>query len=129
MSNEYGKKTNAMNAVVSSALPEDEKMYVYYSAYKTSNVTGDPLNNLNTVAIRGKVILEQEYDDCKSYRSEVVENPTWLDIAVLANKMIITTQDFHYFLEGVNPVTVGGINKRKQKKIDGVKVYTFSMGS
>ena len=123
---DYGDKLNEMEAMVDDALPAGEKSYVFYSAYKTSKATDNPLNNLKQVAIKGKVVLVQDNDEFwgegKAYRSDTVENPTWLDIAVMANKMIKTVGDFHHiFLEGVFPT--------KGKTHDGVKIYTFSMGS
>jgi len=125
---EYGKKLDEMEDMIDAALPKGEKSMVFYSAYKTSKATDNPLNNLNKVAIRGKVIMMQEHDDfwgddkSETYYSDVLENPTWLDIAVCANKMIHTVRDSHHrFLEGVY--------RMKGKTINGVKVYTFSMGS
>lgn len=124
MSDNYGNQLDTMNSAIEDAI--GGRAIVFYSAYKTSKSTGDPLNNLNQVAIRGKVILAAPYDDFwgedgKAYQSEVVEDPTWLEVAVLADAMIRTTKDTHHsFLEGVFPT---------KKKIDGVKVYEFSMGS
>jgi hypothetical protein len=127
MSDEYGDKLNEMEAMVVDALPAGEKSMVFYSAYKTSKATDNPLNNLKQIAIRGKVVMVQAADDfwgdekSEAYKSDVLDNPTWLDIAVRANKMIHTVRDAHHiFLEGVYPTG---------KKVDGVKTYEFSMGS
>ena len=122
----YCEQLDKMEKMVKDALPEGERAYVCYSAYKTSKTTGNPLNNLKQVAISGKVIMHQNRDDFgfgggSKYTSEVLENPTWLDISVAANKMIPITGDYHHsFLEAVYPA---------KKRIDGVKVYSFSMGS
>jgi len=121
----YGEQLDKMEKMVKDALPVGEQAYVCYSAYKTSKATDNPLNNLKQVAIRGKVIMQQNHDEFwgggSKYTSEVMENPTWLDISVAANKMIPTTGDYHHsFLEAVYPA---------KKKIEGVKVYNFSMGS
>jgi hypothetical protein len=51
----------------------------------------------------------------------VVEDPTWLDVAVLANDMIHTSGDFHHvFLEGINEIG---------HDADGTQIYQFAMGS
>lgn len=123
-----GSKREVMNDAVKAALPEGEKMHVYYSVYKTSKTTGLPLNNLNTIAVRGKVIITESREEfwggkeSESYQSDVLENPTWLDIAVAANAMIITVRDFHH-------IFIEGVYARKGKKINGIKVYSFAMGS
>lgn len=98
---------------------------VIYSAYKGDY--DDPINNLDDVAIKGKCILvgyKDEFfggDKSRDYQSLIAENPTWLDIAVLANDMIEVTNDYHHvFLEGVS---------NTRKKIDDIPVYEFDMGS
>jgi len=123
---EYGQKLDEMSDAIHAALPEGEKMYVSYSAYKTSKTTDNPLNNLKQVAVSGKVMVIQEHDEFwgegKTYQSKVLENPTWLDLAVVANEMIQVTGDYHHiFLEAVAP--------RKTKTPRGVKIYKFVMGS
>jgi len=124
MVKDFGERADEMRATIDEALGKSS--LVYYSAYKSSETTGLQLNNLSQIAIRGKVILRQQFDDFwgstgGDYQSEVVENPTWLDIALLADSMIHTTNDKHHvFLEGVHPANV---------KIGGVKVYEFFMGS
>ena len=81
--------------------------------------------DMNDIAIMGKAVIEMPYDgfwgEGEDYRSEVVENPTWLDLAVLADAAIRTTGDYHHsFFEG--------IRYRKDEKYD-VEVYHFIMGS
>lgn len=121
---EYSKRWNKMNDEIDKALPEGEKSYVLYSAYKTDE-DGLPVNNLHEVAVKGKAIFVGLYDSFwgkgKDYQSEVMENPTWLDVAVAANKMIQVTGDYHHvFLEDVY---------KTNYEIDGVPVYYLSMGS
>ncbi len=103
-----------------------EPMHVIYSAYETKE-NGTPIDNLDEIAVQGRVVLVQDtpYDheesEYSNYESEVLENPTWLQVALAANKMIATTGDNHHvFLEGVHGKTV---------RDDGVKVRSFSMGS
>jgi hypothetical protein len=120
---EYGKRINAIHEKIQESLGTDVERLVYYSAYKTKNDL--PVNNINTVAFKGKAILVAKHDDFwgdgSDYESDVVKNPTWLQIAVLANAMIQTTGDFHHqFLEGVH---------RTKETKDGVAVFEFAMGS
>jgi len=121
---DFNECADEMNTTIEEAI--GGKALVYYSAYKTSKTTGLQLNNLSQQAISGKVILRQQFEDFwggegKDYQSHVVTDPTWLDIAVLADVMIHTTNDRHHiFLEGVAPTN---------EKIGGVKVYEFVMGS
>jgi len=129
---EYGKKLDEMNSAVESALPEGEECFVYYSVYNMEN--GLPVNNLHEVAVEGKVIFTQNHDGFWgagiSYQSDVIENPTWLDVAVLANEMIKIVGDYHHiFLEGVSPVYVATINTYVRKVVGDVQYYEFDMGS
>lgn len=124
----YMSKMDSIDIKVEEAIKKDKQrvFYVNYSAYKTDK-DDNPIDNLNRVAIKGKVILEglaEKFYGCdraKNFRSKVLENPTWLDIAVQANRMIKMTKDHHHvFLEGV---------RKTGKNIDGIRIYEFSMGS
>ena len=97
---------------------------VIYSAY--ANQIDEPclpINNLHEVPFKGTFTVIGEYDSfwdgrgvgiigepmtqqCgKEFRSEPITDPTWLQLAVLANESILTTNDFHHiFLESVNLV-------------------------
>lgn len=83
--------------------------------------------NMNDIAFEGKGVLEEKYDEFwsdkgRDYRSPVVENPTWLEVALLADEMIRTTGDYHHsFLEGIRFF--------EEKTVDGVSIYRFVMGS
>ena len=84
-----------------------------------------PIDNLHEFAIKGRCILvcDSDHDEPEhgDYQSDVVENPTWLDMCVLMDAMIQRTGDFHHvYLEGVN---------KTEMKIGGVPVYRFSTGS
>ncbi len=119
---EYSKRIEAMHNKVKHAL-RDEEQFVYYSVYPTKNDL--PIDNIDDVAFEGKGILVAEKDsfwgDGERYESEVVENPTWVQISVLANAMIKTTGDYHHnFLEGI---------QRTEKTKDGITIFEFAMGS
>ena len=82
--------------------------------------------DMNEVAIEGKVVMVEPADEfwagegAEDYRSAVMENPTWLDIALAADDMIHTVKDFHHvFIEGVF----------RTGNEDDVEVYRFTMGS
>jgi hypothetical protein len=102
-----------------------QKPYVIYSAYQCDE-DGIPIDNLDEIAIEGNCVFVETgdtfYGDGSSYESDVFYNPTWLDIAVLANEMIKTTQDMHHvFLEGI-------IHTDKEQEA-GRKIVRFCMGS
>ncbi len=86
-----------------------------------------PIDNLDEVAIKGKAIIVAQPDDffggkeSKLYQSPVLENPTWLELTVIANQSIHSTLDEHHvFFEGID---------KEPKKIKGVQVYSLVMGS
>jgi hypothetical protein len=101
------------------------RVRVCYSAYEEDG-SGVPLDNLDQVAVKGRCVLVGPADEyfggprSREYRSEVLENPTWLQVAVHANAAIAVTRDRHHvFLEGLWPPGTGG----------GVAVCRFRMGS
>jgi hypothetical protein len=101
------------------------RVRVVYSAYDEDE-DGVPVDNLDEVAVRGKCVLvgpANEYfggPRSREYRSGVLEDPTWLQVAVHANAAIAVTRDRHHlFLEGLWPPSTGG----------DVAVYRFQMGS
>lgn len=117
------------NAKYSNALDEmhnlieenvNGKMLVFYSAYIIDD-NELPVNNLNEVAIVGSGRFVAEYNDFYAdegtdYISDLITNPTWLDVAILANDMIKTTGDnTHIYLEAVHDMNDG--------------TFTFCMGS
>jgi hypothetical protein len=79
--------------------------------------------HLHAVAAVGKCMFyKNPWDNCYSeaYVSDVVENPTWGDVCVMANKAIVMTHDYdHRFLEGIEFI----------ENDDDVKIYAFNMGS
>ena len=94
------------------------KVYVSYSNFEKDK-KGIPINNIDNIAVNGTIKMYQKHDPFwgkgTDYESKSIKNPTWLDIAKLANDMIkITGNKQHIFLEG--------IKKRKNK-------YYFIMGS
>ncbi len=83
---------------------------VIYSAYKT-DPDDIPINNLNEIAIAGRVQFKANRDELyggkssKEWISPILQDPTWLDLCEQADSMIKTTLDEHHvFLEGVEIV-------------------------
>lgn len=96
--------------------------FVYYSAYEHDS-NEIPINNLDDIAVKGKVYFFEEHVTTgpgTDYTSPIVENPTWLQVAILANEMIKTTGDTHHiFLENIEIL----------KEENGIKQMGFRMGS
>ena len=89
---------------------------VIYSAYTDEN------DRLDEIAATGKVIFVRKKDDwCdRAWQSQVMENPTWMDLIPIAEEMIRMSKDFHHvFLESI----------RKVKSVNGIDYYKFCMGS
>lgn len=130
----YRVASDAIEERVEAAIRESgEQVHVIYSAYKMDE-RDVPVDDLDESPILGPVVFEQlsdwkgeeaegyDRETWDDYRSGVADSPTWLTIAVFANRMIETTGDFHHvFLEGV--MDTG------RKTEDGVPIYSFSMGS
>ena len=81
------------------------KVYVSYSNFGKDK-KGIPINNIDNIAVNGTIKIYKKHDPyCEKstdYESEPIKNPTWLDIAKLANNMIkITGNKQHIFLEGI----------------------------
>lgn len=92
---------------VSDRLSEviDGKIHVVYCAFD-NDTKGVLINNLDDVVIYGSVKFVQkcnpQFGDGEDYESDFIVNPTWIDVAKLANDMIIKTGDYHNrILEGI----------------------------
>ena len=96
---------------------------VRFSAYKKDKA-GLPVNNLHFIAVPGKVVVVERHGPSwgngKDYKSAVRTNPTWLDLAVIANDMIHKTGDRrHIYLEDCEVVSIK----------NGIKYVELYMGS
>lgn len=106
----------AWKAKVDAALPIGR---CYYS------VGEDP----DQMAFAGTAVIRCDFawvqDGCSAFESEVVTNPTWLQVAVIADRMIDQTGDHHHiFLEGV------AIDRKRTDADDrGIDIYQLYMGS
>lgn len=127
----WARAYRAIDAEVCAAIRDaGQRVRVRYSAYR-SDANDIPRNNLKRVAARGRVIITSQRsqfyggEHSKNYQSDVVENPTWLDVALLANEAIGVTRDrTHCFLEGLKRM-----DDPHNPRDDDVKVYRLVMGS
>ena len=108
MENAWDKPHKALEEILG-------KRTVFYSVDKP----------MDEVAVEGKAVFIMRNDEFWGegidYRSEIKTNPTWLDVAVLADAAIRCTGDYHHsFLEGIYPVG---------ESILGAPMYEFTMGS
>ena len=102
---------------------------VSFSAYPE-----DYTNNLEEVAIEGRVQFKSDHQSFfggmaeefrKDYESEILENPTWLDLCLCCNDMINCTGDNHHiFLEGVHKTGSFTLDDKSF-----ILIYDFSTGS
>ena len=76
------------------------KPLVHYSAYKLDEY-GLPINNLHEKAIDGKAVVRLRHSGGgKDWESEVMHDPTWLDLTIVANQVIRLTRDYrHVYFE------------------------------
>lgn len=121
---EYDRRIDAIEERVQAAIAvqgEATPCLVAYSAY--GNDENDlPVDNLDHVAVHGMCRFRHTatHAEGSDYLSAIVNSPTWLDVALLANEMLRVTGDVdHYFFEGVC----------EQGSEDGVAMYAFQMGS
>jgi len=124
----YCAATDAIDARVNNACQEagHKEIVVDYSAYDSDSDSDIPIDNLNMMAAVGKIVLVAPADNfyggakSKPYRSQVLINPTWLQVAVCANAMILCTNDHHHcFLEAITFLRTEG----------DIGIFEFAMGS
>jgi hypothetical protein len=91
---------------------------IIYDAFSYDG-RGLPVDNLDEVAVTGIVRVEDEI--WETYVGDPIENPTWLRLAVEANKMALASGDNHHvFFEGV---------EIKRTNEEGVQILSLDMGS
>jgi hypothetical protein len=117
--------------VIAALLKDGQKPHVIYSAYQNDpdSPNYDILDdNLDDIAVSGKVMLWHPGDwnwggdETMDYRSPILENPTWLQVTLYANRMIEAINDYHHiFLES--------LEEQPHLHTADYKVYRFWMGS
>ena len=124
----FSDSMQSIQTRVCKAIKENgQDCYVFYAAHENENDI--PVDNLNEIAVSGKVKFVEQgdtfYGNGESYRSKVLVNPTWLDVCVVANEMILATGNKHHiYLEDV-------VLTEKTLFLDNneIKIARFSMGS
>jgi len=96
----------------------DGECVVVYSTYPLDE-NGLPVDNLDSIAVKGKVQVVDEIWD--SYIGEVLEDPTWLQLAVEANRMIIASGDYHH-------VSFEAVDEMEETE-EGVTILSLDLGS
>jgi len=127
----YRKAADPMTKKVDDAVHASgqEESVVFYSAYESTE-EGIPIDNLDAIPIEGKILLVDAgsdfYGNGEAYKGKTLDNPTWLELCVAANEMILTTKDLHHiYLEAVIPT---GKVLTLQDMTE-IKICHFSMGS
>lgn len=118
---ERDRLSEAIQARVKEAIGSD--CVVQFSAYRMDS-REMPIDNLDETAASGSVQFVQDHDPSwgqgKDYRSATVTNPTWMEVAAIANEMIgITGDKQHCYLEGFT----------RLRTENGVDILELDMGS
>jgi hypothetical protein len=93
---------------------------------RESRVVFELMDDLNDIAITGRCIFTYPYLDIDKwapglYRSPIMDNPTWLDFAVVADEAVHTAKDFHHcFAEGFS---------ENGYSAEGIPMYELDFGS
>lgn len=116
---EYDARLDAIRERVAAAVTGEP--FVLFSAYHLGD-DALPIDNLDEVAYDGrcKFVSPAGIWRERAYESSIISNPTWLDIAKLANDMIVLTGDRHHlYLEEIGRLGFEG----------DVAILDFIMGS
>lgn len=93
----YQLRIEEIDHQVEEAIKNDGQniVHVSFAAYD-SDEWDNPINNLNEIPLKGKVKLVYKTDPSQKpniYISKVLKNPSWLDICVVANKLILISNE------------------------------------
>ena len=128
MSSEWKKAWQAICKRVKSVTSKDSP--IIFSNYKTDQ-DGNPIDNLDTIAIRGRAIIVADAadeiwagPDSQSFESHILTKPTWLELCAVLHEQIKHTRDKHH-------VCLEGVERIGQKTIKGkrISIYTLLLGS
>ena len=112
----YNARLAALHARIEAVLPGARR--VDFGAYREEVIPfvgRVPDDDLDEIAVWGPVVFARGQD----FLGEVVESPTWLDVAVIANEAIDETDVEHMDLTGIEDT--GRLNG------DGVPIYKLLM--
>jgi hypothetical protein len=96
---------------------------VFFSGY-VLDADKVPIDNLDDVPFPGKLRIKRSrvrrIQRSEDYESAILENPSWLDLCVIANDQITVTRDRdHRYLEDIEIIEV----------IDGVQIAALRLES
>ncbi len=120
---EQDKRYDAVDARIRACIPG--KQVVKYSVFEWDHQYM-PIDILDRAAEHGKLYFEEDPTQDQEFpreiwRSPVVENPTWLQLTILCNDMMLTCgyEDYPYF-EGIYEIG---------EEADGTRRMGFIIGS
>jgi hypothetical protein len=95
-------RDEALQARVRAALADEGDVRIRFAAYDEDD-DGLPVDNLDAVAHPGPILfVETDTSDGQRYESEVLTDPTWLDVARVANRAVLALgYKHHVYLEGI----------------------------
>ena len=106
--------TNIRNRVRSSI---EGECVVIYDAFSYDDDMA--IDNLDDIAIKGRVRVEDEIYE--TYTSKILTDPTWLELTIEANRMMIASKDHHHiYFENFDVVS---------ETSDGIKILSLFFGS
>jgi len=133
----YDELTDMVNKYINKRLNEDnirtcsgiidKNIHLRYSVFKTitykdGNEEWIVRNNLEEIAAEGEVQLIASYRNLSNYKSQLLNDPTWAEVAYEAEKMLRAgNNNHHIFLET--------IYSDEDDKNEPIKTLRFSMGS
>lgn len=93
-----------------NALKQPIESVVIYSAYKMEDEDNLPIDNLDDIAFKGTFNVVGDYSEFWDHTNSghqhkvgPITNPTWLELAVIANDCILASNDRHHiYFEGAN---------------------------
>lgn len=107
---------NTVDKMINNALKKSgqEKLVVNYQLE----------NALDDTICHQKVQFVNDYGD-EDIKSRVIENPTYMDLALFVNEQIINSgDDQHVFLEDIYPLNVENENTENE-----IHLYSYALGS
>ena len=112
----YNSRLAAIHARIEAALPGERRVdFAAFGSELIPLVGQVPDDNLDEIAVWGPVVFTRGQD----FLSEVVESPSWLDVAVIANGAIVES--------GVEDMSLTGIEDTGRVNGDGAPIYRLRM--
>ena len=105
----YTEGIDKINKTVEEACKKagHEEVYVIFSVYNLEGKEMKPNYNFQAIPVYGKYTIKDQgnfwdREDYVPFEREV-DSPNWLQLAVVANEMIVSVKDSHHaYLEGIS---------------------------